>query len=123
MPVDHSIDLEKGKPLNAKRDVTPKSDAWFDRGSHILERFGLPTLLLLAVLCAFGYGSWWIGNKILIPVAERHIQFVDTIEKERAGDKDLLREISSRLGELANQQRLTNQILRKNGQGRDIAHE
>ncbi len=38
-------------------------------GLYILERFGLPTLLLIGV-------AWWVRNDVLQPLTQTHIKFV-----------------------------------------------
>lgn len=115
MPTDHSIDLKKGpQTLNAaRRSAGPKSDGMFDRAVYLLERFGLPTGLLMLAAYVSGKAVVWGGDNIAIPITKRHIAFVDEAEKDRKQTQVLITEISQKLGELANQQRLTNQIIRK----------
>lgn len=118
MPTDQAIDLGKDKPLNAaKRAQRPKSDGWFDRGVFILERFGLPLSMLIVVLVLGVKLINWGGEHVVIPITKRHIAFVDESEADRKQTQNLINELSKHMADLANQQRLTNQILRKNGKG------
>lgn len=45
----------------------------------ILERFGLPITLLAICGWALYKSANWAANKIFLPVANRHIQFLDQI--------------------------------------------
>lgn len=45
----------------------------------ILERFGLPITLLFICGWALYKSANWAADKILLPVANRHIQFLDQI--------------------------------------------
>lgn len=45
----------------------------------ILERFGLPITLLFVCGAALYKSANWAADKIFLPVANRHIQFLDQI--------------------------------------------
>lgn len=119
MPTDHTIDFQgKGKPVARRRQTDfPPGLSWRDWFTAVGERFGFPIACLIAVSAGLTLAGRWFAIEIAKPVAERHIRFVDALESERSDDKKMLRDISEKLGELTNQQRLTNQILRKNGKG------
>ena len=65
---------------------------------QILERFGLPIFLL----CVCGFALYrvgiWAANKIFVPVAERHIKFLDdvscAVDKISVNQENLVRNMS-----------------------------
>ena len=94
----------------------PPGLSWRDWFTAVGERFGFPIACLFAVCAAVGMVCHWMAIEVVKPVADRHIRFIDVLESERSKDKDVLRDISGSIQDLANQQRITNQILRR-GEG------
>lgn len=66
---------------------------------QIVEKIGIP----MGILAVFSWGFWksaqWAGTKIILPIHERHMQFLDSLEdtlKMLAGGQDqLAKELST----------------------------
>jgi hypothetical protein len=66
---------------------------------QIVEKLGIP----MGVLMVFSWGFWksaqWAGTRIILPIHERHMQFLDSLEdtlKTLAGGQDqLAKELST----------------------------
>lgn len=55
-----------------------------------LDHFGVPIVALVALSIAVWRALVYIGANILKPLADRHIQFIDTLEKTQTGMLDKL---------------------------------
>ena len=47
---------------------------------ELLQTFGLPVGLLIALLAALWRGCHWLASEILRPVTARHLQFLDAVD-------------------------------------------
>ena len=65
---------------------------------QILERFGLPIFLLCVCGFALYKAGIWTANKIFVPVAERHIKFLDdvccAVDKIAVNQENLVRNMN-----------------------------
>ena len=48
---------------------------------NIVEKLGLPGFIIVLLLFALWKSFLWVGSHILIPITERHISFLGTLEK------------------------------------------
>jgi|GEM_PF-525426 hypothetical protein len=65
---------------------------------QILERFGLPIFLLCVCGFALYKAAIWAANRIFVPVAERHIKFLDdvscAVDKITVNQENLVRNMA-----------------------------
>lgn len=54
---------------------TPTRD-WFD----IAQSFGLPVVMLFVVVWGLSKVAIWLGHRVVVPVMERHVKFIDKLE-------------------------------------------
>lgn len=105
--------------MNPRRAASEKpviSDRWWFAA---LDRFGMPTLALIAIGIALYKTGVWAADRVIVPVTERHLKFVDavqdaqTLNTEKLGD--LVREqkeTNFQQREATREQKITNTILR-----------
>lgn len=63
--------------LEVTNSLDAKTPPWY---VGLLQQLGLPT----AILCVMIYGLWtgfsWFGNEIAIPMFQRQMRFIDSVE-------------------------------------------
>ena len=71
---------------------------------QIGQSFGVPVLLLVFI----GLGLWragmWMATTVIKPIMERHLRFLDTLERTIVGQENILDDLAK------NQERLTEDI-------------
>lgn len=76
--------------------------AWY---LQVASQFGLPTVFLVALIYLGVIGAQWTGNKILLPIGEKHLQFLEATtknmlaqEKSNAAQEKMLSKQNELLG-------------------------
>ncbi len=71
----------------------------------IADRFGIPGAILIALLIGIVKASKFFGMKILIPITERHIQFLDRTATCMETQSNTVQAIQKQLANVEERQR------------------
>jgi len=47
----------------------------------VAERLGVSFAFLMLILFGFAKAAYWLGDKVIIPLTSKHIDFIDRLEK------------------------------------------
>ena len=60
---------------------------------EIASKLGIPATLALALIFVFGRGMLWMGRQILLPLKNRHFEFLSVIEGTQRTQAEALRQL------------------------------
>lgn len=60
----------------------------------LAKTFGITALCLFALAVAVWRAAVWAGNRILVPIAERHVKFVDEVAASAKAQVEVLRALA-----------------------------
>lgn len=86
----------RGRKATAQQRQYPNSmgghvNKWGAVGTYLLrvgERFGFPAMITLIVTLAGGALCSWLGPNVIIPMRDRHFQYLDKVEMSMAQQKE-----------------------------------
>jgi hypothetical protein len=70
--------------------TTPHSPWW----AKLLDRFGIPTAMLGVVLYFIWISVGWVAEKVVLPIAENHVKFLDSVDQNTQRQTEILQRIA-----------------------------
>lgn len=93
--------------------LTTEQSPWW---AKLLDRYGVPTVMLVAMGFAGSHCAVWFAQKVAEPLVNSHMDFLSTMKVEAASQTAAMKIQSSTLEQIADGVRASSDQLKKNSE-------